>query len=339
MTDMKSVTDVHPASANIGFWATDFLRKNSMLLILIVLYIVVANTAQGFFTVNNQLNILRNIAVPGMISFGMALLIIVGEIDLSVGSMVALSGCVCAWLVRWLSNGDIEPGVLPVALAMAIVIAMAGVIGMFNGLLRMRYSVPTFISSLAMMAALAGLAFLITDGTPIESFPSWYYVIGSGRFLGVPVPVYFLLLAFAATYLMANFTSLGRSVYAVGGNAEAARLSGINVGLTKTVCLVITACFAAAGGIIYSSLINSGNPTVARGLELEVISAVIIGGVSLFGGRGSVWGAFIGVLFLGVLINAMTLWGFNPYAQQVVKGALILAAVFVNFMIDRPARH
>jgi simple sugar transport system permease protein/ribose transport system permease protein len=203
----------------------------------------------------------------------------------------------------------------------------------------MKYSVPTFISSLAMMATLAGLAYLITDGSPIESFPSWYYVIGSGRYLGVPVPVYFLAATFAITYLLANHTSLGRSVYAVGGNAEAARLSGINVGLTKTVCLVLTACFAAFGGIIYSSLINSGNPTIARGLELEVISAVIIGGVSLFGGRGSVWGAFIGVLFLGVLINAMTLWGFNPYAQQVVKGILILAAVFVNFVIDRPVRH
>ncbi|NLR99887.1 ABC transporter permease [Rhizobium sp. P38BS-XIX] len=339
MTDIKSVADANMGTSDLSSRVVDILRRNSMLLILIVLYIAVANTAQGFFTVNNQLNILRNIAVPGMISFGMALLIIVGEIDLSVGSMVALAGCVCAWLVRWLSGGDVEPGLLPVVLSMVIVIGMAALIGIFNGFLRVRYSVPTFISSLAMMAALAGLAYLITDGTPIESFPSWYYVIGSGRLFSVPVPVYFLLLAFAVTYLMANFTSLGRSIYAVGGNAEAARLSGINVGLTKTVCLVMTACFAAAGGIIYSSLINSGNPTVARGLELEVISAVIIGGVSLFGGRGSVWGAFIGSLFLGVLINAMTLWGFNPYAQQVVKGALILAAVFVNFMIDRPVRH
>jgi simple sugar transport system permease protein/ribose transport system permease protein len=309
-----------------------------MLLILVLLYIVVAYTARGFFTIDNQLNILRSVTVPGMISFGMALVIIVGEIDLSVGSMVALSGCVCAWLVKWISGDAVEPTWIDVGVSMFLVLCLAAAVGVFNGFLRVRFSVPTFISSLAMMATLAGLAYLITDGSPIESFPSWYYVIGSGRLVGIPVPVFFLFAAFIGTYVLANFTSLGRSIYAVGGNAEAARLSGINVGVTKTVCLVSTACFAAFGGIIYSSLINSGNPTIARGLELEVISAVIIGGVSLFGGKGSVWGAFIGVLFLGILINAMTLWGFNPYAQQVVKGALILGAVFINFIIDRPAQ-
>jgi simple sugar transport system permease protein/ribose transport system permease protein len=182
---------------------------------------------------------------------------------------------------------------------------------------------------------LAGLANLITGGVPISSFPSWYYFIGSGRLLGVPVPVYLLAIAFAITFTISNFTALGRSIYAVGGNMEAARLSGINVWRTKIICLMMTSVFAATGGIIYSSLVNAGNPTIARGLELEVISAVIIGGISLFGGTGTIWGAIIGVLFLGVLLNAMTLWGFNPYVQQVIKGGLILAAVFINFFIDR----
>jgi simple sugar transport system permease protein/ribose transport system permease protein len=309
------MTDTHLATQ---------LRRHSMLLILLALYVLVAFTARGFMTVDNQLNILRNIAVPGMIAFGMALVIIVGEIDLSVGSMVAVSACLTAWVVEKASGDGIT-----------VTLCFAGFAGWFNGMLRQRVGVPTFISSLAMMATLAGMANLITNGSAIEAFPSWYYIIGSGRFLGVPVPVYLLAAAFVVTYVLANFTTLGRDIYAVGGNMEAARLSGIDIWRTKKICMIIVALFAATGGIIYSSLINSGNPTIARGMELEVISAVIIGGVSLFGGRGSIWGAFIGVLFLGVLINAMTLWGFNPYAQQVVRGALILGAVFVNFYIDR----
>lgn len=313
----------------------DTLRRHSMLLILAVLYIIVASTARGFLSVDNQLNILRNIAVPGMIAFGMALVIIVGEIDLSVGSMVAVSACLTAWVVEKASGNAFEPAWYFVVLGIVVTLFFAAFVGWFNGMLRHRVGVPTFISSLAMMATLAGMANLITNGSAIDSFPSWYYIIGSGRFLGIPIPVYLLLIAFIFTFTLANFTTLGRSVYAVGGNMEAARLSGINVWRTKTICMITVAVFAAIGGIIYSSLVNSGNPTIARGLELEVISAVIIGGVSLFGGRGSIWGAFVGVLFLGVLINAMTLWGFNPYAQQVVRGALILGAVFVNFYIDR----
>jgi len=314
---------------------SNLLRQHSMLLILIAFYILVAFTGRGFLTLDNQLNILRNVAVPGMIAFGMALVIIVGEIDLSVGSMVAVSACITAWMVDWLSGGAMEASVWVVAAAMLSAISFAAAVGWFNGMLRQKIGVPTFISTLAMMATLAGVANLITGGAPIESFPSWYYVIGSGRLFHVPVPVYLLLLAFVLTWVLTNHTALGREIYAVGGNIEAARLSGINIWRVKTICLMITCMFAAIGGIVYSSLINSGNSTIARGLELEVISAVIIGGVSLFGGKGSIWGAFVGVLFLGVLLNAMTLWGFNPYAQQVVKGALILGAVLVNFVIDR----
>ena len=314
---------------------TQIFRQNSMLIILAGLYVVVASTAEGFLTLNNQLNILRNIAVPGMIAFGMALVIIVGEIDLSVGSMVALSACLTAWIVEKLAGNAIEPALWTVLVAFMGSLLFAVSVGFLSGKLRQLVNVPTFITSLAMMATLAGLANLITNGVPISSFPSWYYIIGSGRFGGIPVPVFLLAIAFIITFVISNFTVLGRSIYAVGGNMEAARLSGINVWRTKTTCLIIASVFAAVGGIIYSSLVNAGNPTIARGLELEVISAVIIGGISLFGGKGTIWGAFIGVLFLGVLLNAMTLWGFNPYVQQVIKGGLILAAVFINFFIDR----
>lgn len=330
---MTHSSTVVPSGQPRGY--ANFLRRHSMLLILIAFYVLVALTGRGFMTLDNQLNILRTVAVPGMIAFGMTLLIIVGEIDLSVGSMVAVSACITAWTVKYLSGGAFEPSGLTVILGMSSAVVFAILVGQFNGILRHRIGVPTFISSLAMMAALAGLANMITNGVPIESFPSWYYVIGSGRLFHIPVPVYLLVAAFATTFIISKYTALGREIYAVGGNIEAARLSGINVWRTKTICLIITSVFAAIGGIVYSSLISSGNSTIARGLELEVISACIIGGVSLFGGKGSIWGAFVGILFLGVLLNAMTLWGFNPYAQQVVKGMLILGAVFVNFAIDR----
>lgn len=331
MSSPSAMAQTHRPSVPIAA----LLRRHSMLVILAILYVIVAFTARGFMTVDNQLNILRNIAVPGIIACGMTLVIIVGEIDLSVGSMVAVSSCIAAWVVQRVSGHAFEPAWYFVALGIVASLFFAAFIGWLNGTLRHRIGVPTFISSLAMMATLAGLANLITNGTAIEAFPSWYYIIGSGRILGVPIPVYLLMLTFAVTFIVANYTTLGRAIYSVGGNMEAARLSGINVWRTKTICMMLVAVFAALGGIIYSSLINSGNPTIARGMELEVISAVIIGGVSLFGGRGSIFGAFVGVLFLGVVINAMTLWGFNPYAQQVVRGALILAAVFVNFTIDR----
>jgi simple sugar transport system permease protein/ribose transport system permease protein len=311
------------------------LRRNSMLIVLAGLYVFVGLTAPNFLTIDNQLNILRNVAVPGMIAFGMTLVIISGEIDLSVGSMVAVAACMTAWVVEWASGDAFEPAWYYVVLGFLVTIGFAACVGMFTGTLRHRVGVPTFITTLALMATLRGFANLITNGSPIETFPSWYYLLGGGRFLGVPIPVYLLAAVFLTTLIITRYTALGRALYAVGGNTEAARLSGINVWRVKTTALVLTSVFAAMGGIVFSALINSGNPTIARGLELEVISAVIIGGVSLFGGKGSIWGAFIGVFFMGVVLNAMTLWGFNPFAQQVVTGALILGAVFINFFIDR----
>jgi simple sugar transport system permease protein/ribose transport system permease protein len=240
--------------------------------------------------------------------------------------------------VKWIAGNDMEPSATSVILGFAAAIAFAASIGFLNGVLRHRVGVPTFISSLAMMAGLAGVANLITNGTPIESFPSWYNVIGSGRAFNVPIPVYLLGLTFLLAHILTRFTTFGRAIYAVGGNMEAARLSGINVWRTKTLCLVITSVLAAIGGILYSSLIGSGNSTIAKGMELEVISAVIIGGIGLAGGKGTIWGAFIGVLFLGTLLNAMTLWGFNPFWQDVVKGSLILGAVLLNFMFEKRNR-
>ena len=312
-----------------------YFLDHPMEVILFIMYLLLWQTAPGFLTVDNQLNVLRNIAVTGIIAAGMTLVIIAGEIDLSIASLVAAAGCLCAWVVQYLTPvDDIEPAVWMVMVGIISAMGFGLFIGFCTGWLRQHVGVPSFITTLAMMAILVGFANLITNGTPIESYPNWFGMIGSGRWLGVPIPVYIFGLVVGIMHIVSRYTSFGRDVYAVGGNLEAARLSGIHVWRTKTICLMLTSLFAAIGGIIYSSLINSGNSTVAKGLELEVISAVIIGGTSLFGGKGTIWGAFIGVMFMGVLLNGMTLWGFNPFWQDVVKGGLILLAVLLNQIID-----
>lgn len=309
----------------------DFLSSSVLEVVLIILCINLAVTAPNFLTAENLLNILRNVSMQGLIALGMTMVIISGEIDLSVGSMVAFSGCLTAWLTRW---GTSSPPALPVVpvVAAAIVLSIGAgfLLGSGTGLLRTRYGVPSFITTLALMTGLTGGAELITNGFPITPFPEWYNFIGGGYLFGVPFPALLFLLAFAGVHTLMNFTTFGRAVYAVGGNAEAARLSGIDVRRVKTLVLALTAALAAGSGVMQSSEIMSGTATTAKGWELDVIAAVIIGGTSLAGGVGRVWGTMVGVLFLGIIINGMTLLNVSEYWQNVVRGALILLAVLVN---------
>jgi ribose/xylose/arabinose/galactoside ABC-type transport system permease subunit len=302
-------------------------------IILVIFCFVLSFLAPGFLTADNLLNVLRNVSMQGVIAFGMTMVIIAGEIDLSVGSAVAFAGCLTAFITGALA-GDSVGMPMPAAVAIAIVVTL-GVgfcIGTFTGVMRTRYQVPSFITTLALMTGLSGAAELITNGFPLTPFPSWYNFIGGGYLLGVPFPALIFLLTFAALQFLMNYTTFGRSVYAVGGNAEAARLSGINVHRVKRLVLGTTAFLAALSGIMQSSEIMSGTATTAKGWELDVIAAVIIGGTSLMGGIGRIWGTMVGVVFLGVIINGMTLLNVSEYWQHVVRGALILIAVLLNLM-------
>jgi ribose/xylose/arabinose/galactoside ABC-type transport system permease subunit len=298
-------------------------------LILVLMSVGLGLTAPGFFTTDNLLNVLRNVSMQGLIALGMTMVIIAGEIDLSVGSMVAFSGCLTAFLIERLTGLGVPmtPAVLA-AMSVAMVVGYAS--GMFAGVMRIRYQVPTFITTLALMTGLTGAAELITNGFPLTPFPEWYNTIGGGYALGVPVPAIIFVSAFLVIQTVMNNTSFGRAVYAVGGNAEAARLSGINVRHVKKAVLGVTAMLAAISGIMQSSEIMSGTATTAKGWELDVIAAVIIGGTSFTGGVGKIWGTMIGVVFLGVILNGMTLLNVSEYWQHVVRGALILAAVLLN---------
>jgi ribose/xylose/arabinose/galactoside ABC-type transport system permease subunit len=300
-------------------------------LVLLLLCVALGVSAPGFLTTDNLLNVLRNVSMQGLIALGMTMVIISGEIDLSVGSAVAFGGCFTAFLTQWLAGPGIElPVSIAVGLAMVTALVVGYLCGMFSGLMRTRYQVPTFITTLALMTGLSGAAELITNGFPLTPFPDWYNVFGGGHLAGIPVPALVFLVAFVIIQFLMNNTSFGRSVYAVGGNAEAARLSGINVSRVKITVLGITAMLAALSGIMQSSEIMSGTATTAKGWELDVIAAVIIGGTSLMGGVGKIWGTMIGVIFLGVILNGMTLLNVSEYWQHVVRGALILTAVLLN---------
>lgn len=303
--------------------------QHAIELILLVICVLLTFTAPGFLTSNNVLNVLRNVSLVGMITLGMALVIISGEIDLSVGSAAAFSGCFTAWGVAWLAKKGMDT-TIAVVLSMIISISVGFLFGALTAFLRIKYKVPTFISTLAMLTILRGLASLITGGFPISSFPEWFAYIGAGFFMGIPVQAIFFIIVFSVITFVMTKTTFGRAVYAVGGNEEAARLSGINIAFTKTMVLGLTSMLAAFSGIINASQLMSGNPTVAEGWEITAISAVIIGGASLNGGIGHIWGTFIGIAFLGVIINGMTLLNIDVYWQQVVQGLLILVAVLIN---------
>ncbi len=304
-------------------------RNSIMELVLILLCLILAFQAEGFFSMANLLNVLRNISMQGIIAFGMTMVIISGEIDLSVGSAVAFAGCLTAYLTQFLSNLGL-PLVTALPLAMLASLSLGFAIGALTGLIRVRFGVPTFIITLAWMTVLTGSAELITGGFPLTVFPEWYNFFGGGYVLGIPFPAIVFVLVFVLTQILMDYTSFGRSVYAVGGNIEAARLSGINVVRIKILVMAAVACLAALAGIMQSAQIMSGAATTARGWELDVIASVIIGGTSLMGGEGKIRGTLIGVIFLGILVNGMTLLNISEYWQHVVRGVLILSAVLIN---------
>ncbi len=309
-----------------------WLRYGTLELVLVVACIWLHFASEDFSSGDNLLAVLRNAAEIGIIAFGMTMVIIAGEIDLSVGSAVAFAGCLCAILVK---GGVPTPGAILATLAAGFAA------GAFIGIVRARWGVPSFITSLALLTGLRGLAHELTGGFSLSPFPEWFAFLGSGHlfgasgvaggaFPGIPVPVLIFLLVFAAVSFVMSRTTFGRAVYAVGGNAETARLCGINVGRVRVLVLALTGLLAALSGLILASRMSSGIPTVARGLELDVIAAVIVGGTSLSGGVGRVWGTLVGVLLIGVISNGMTLLDVQEEGQLIARGVIILLAVLFS---------
>ena len=316
-------------------WGNRTMRKSTFHLkdfvleaILLAIIIFLAIWAPGFATWDNFMNILRSASTTGIIAFGMTFVIISGEIDISVGSGIAFFGCLSAIITQSLTGANWSAEVaIPLAIACCFVIAAGA--GMFTGWVRHRLNVPTFITTLAWMAALRGGAYLLTGSFPVTPYPEWFFFFGSGFLFGIPFQAVVFLLIFALTWFISNYTVFGRSVYAIGGNAESARLSGINVLKIRMIVMSMTSIFAVFAAIMVSSQIQAGNPTVGISWEFTVISACVIGGVSLMGGKGRIWGTFVGVLFLEIILNGMTLLNIDEYWQYVARALLILGAVLI----------
>lgn len=333
---VKNAPGVPPTESSKADIIKSFIGKHMLEVILVLLVIAVSFTNKSFLSATNILNILRSMSMTGIIAFGMTFVIIAGEIDLSIGSTVALSGVIVALVSGGLSSAGIMPIEGAAVVGILVSLIVCSLIGLFNGFLLTKFKMPSFIITLGMMNLLYGVAAVISKGFPVTTLPSWYRTLGAGMLFGViPVPAIFLVLTFIITFIIMKYMKFGRSVYATGGNPESARLSGINVNFVKIAVMMIVQFCSAIAGILLSSQVMSGSFSFGKGWEMTAISAVIIGGASLSGGSGKIWGTFLGLIFLGVISNAMTLNGVDDYVQYIVQGVLIIGAVLINCIQSR----
>jgi ribose/xylose/arabinose/galactoside ABC-type transport system permease subunit len=284
--------------------------------------IVFAIIAPQFFSIPNLINVALSIAITGILAVGMTAVILTGGIDLSVGSVAALAGVVAAILAV---NGG--AWVILGALA-ALGIGLA--VGLFNGLMIARFRVPPFVTTLAMLTICRGLAFIVTGGRSIGNLPASFGFLGRERLLGVPVPVLLMFVVFACGWFVLRRMTLGRYIYAVGGNREAAYLAGVNTKGVTLLVYVLNGLLVGLAGLVLASRLGAGVPNAGLQYELDVIAAVVVGGTSLMGGRGSVIGTFWGAVFIGILNNGLNLAGIDPYMQKIALGLVILLAVLAD---------
>lgn len=292
------------------------------------------STWPTFLKRDNLLNVANQVVVIALLAAGLTLVIITGGIDLSVGSMVALSAVVCALLIRKLGGAGAG---WPVMLACSVAgVFMCAMVGASSGVLVTVFRIPPFITTLAIMLVARGLAYILAEGQSIYEIPATFVWLGQGSTLGsIPNAVVLMVLIYAAATVLMSWTTFGRYVYAVGGNAEAARLSGVRVKVVLLIVYTLSGAMAGLGGIVVASQLKSGSPTYGVMYELYAIAAVVVGGTSLAGGSGKVLGTLIGALIIAVIQNGMNLTGVESYRQNVVLGLVILGAV----MLDMLRRH
>lgn len=308
------------------------LSKLQPLIALCLLCFLISILSDKFLTVANGWNVLRQISVNICIAVGMTLVVLTAGIDLSVGSILALCGAITAGLLK---NGIELPAqnlFIGFTLLGAILggLLVGGLLGWFNGWAITKFKVPPFVATLAMLTMARGFTMLWTQGFPINNLGTNFDYIGMGWFLGVPVPVWISLGVVLLALLITTKTPLGRYIYAIGGNENAARLSGINTSRIKIIVYTLSGALAALGGLIVTARLDSAQPNAGASYELDAIAAVVIGGTSLSGGRGSILGTVLGAIIIGVLNNGLVLLNVSPFWQQVVKGGVILLAVIID---------
>jgi len=319
------------ASADFGSAVKTYFKENLgiivALLILCIFLSVNPGTSSSFFTQKNLFNVLRQISTNLYLACGMTMVIILGGIDLSVGSIIALSGCVAAGCVARYN--------LPMPVAILAGIAVGLIVGVFNGAFICKTTIPPFIVTLATMNIAKGLAYVYTGGSPVRVVTKEWQFIGAGYIGSVPTPVVILALVLILTAIIMNKTKMGRYIYAVGGNAQAAEFSGIKVAKVKFFVHAFSGVMAGLAGVVLASRMYSGQPTAGDGAEMDAIAAVVVGGTSMSGGSGKIGGTIIGGCIIGVLNNGLNLLNVNSFWQYVVKGIVILLAVFIDYVRNK----
>ncbi len=298
----------------------EFFRRNPALGGLMGIYVFLSAMSDRFFTLSNQINILRQVSIQAIIAFGMTVVIISGGIDLSVGSVFAFSAVVMASVLK---QGSVFLGIL-------VALLIGGAFGLANGLLVAKGKMQPFIATLATMAIARSFTLVYTQGMPITGFSRSFRYIGRGEILGVPIPVVIMVSILLLMWYILRMTKLGLYAYSIGGNEEATRLSGVKVNLYKVSFYVISGVLTAVSAIILTARLNSAQPIFGVGYELDAIAAVVLGGASLSGGTGGVIGTFFGALLMGVINNGLNLLNVSPFYQQAVKGIVILLAVLLE---------
>jgi ribose transport system permease protein len=303
----------------------DLLIKYKSFIGLLILVIIVSVLSPTFFTVPNLLNVFRQTSINAIIAAGMTFVILTGGIDLSVGSILAFSGAVAASM---LASGS------SVVVATIVAVVIGALSGFANGIVISKGKLQPFIATLATMTILRGLTLVFTNGKPVAIGTSNNAIsfgkIGGGQIAGIPTPAIIMVLAFAVCFYILTQTKMGRYVYALGGNEEATKLSGLDTDKIKTYVYTISGILAAIAGVIVTARLYSAQPTAGSGYELDAIAAVVLGGTSLSGGQGTIIGTVIGALIIGILNNALNILDVSSYYQMIVKGIVILIAVLLD---------
>lgn len=328
---MEEKTKKTTATAGVGNAVKIYFKENLGIivafLVLCVFLSVFPKTSGSFFTRQNIFNVLRQISTNLFLACGMTMVIILGGIDLSVGSIIALSGCISAGCVARYNLP------LPIALLMGLLVGL--LVGMFNGAVISKTTIPAFIVTLATMNIAKGLAYVYTGGSPVRVVTKEWQFLGAGYVVIFPTPVVILVIVLIITAIIMNKTKMGRHMYAVGGNQQAAEFSGIKVEKVKFFVHAFSGLMAGLAGIVLASRMYSGQPTAGDGAEMDAIAAVVVGGTSMAGGSGKIGGTIIGGLIIGVLNNGLNLLNVNSFWQYVVKGVVILLAVFLDYFRNK----
>lgn len=297
----------------------NMIKRNAIWLVLLVLVIIFTWANPRFLSMRNLFTVARQVSMYGIASIGMTFVILIAGIDLSIGSIITVVNVVCAYLMVKCGFGMVA--------SVAISLLLSLFIGLFNSVLIASIGIPSIIATFATQTVVAGAAYLISGGVPIFGFDPRFKVIGQGHVGPVPVPVIIMICCFAIGSFILNKTYFGRYFYAVGGNEEASKLSGIQVGRIKYLIYALSGFFAGLAGIVMLSRTNSAQPTAGLGYEFDVITCVVLGGVSISGGYGKISGIVAGVLIIGALTNGMILLNISDYTQMIVKGLVLIVAV------------